>query len=159
MRLCTQRCRQRPWRHLILERHFWSYSPTVESARIRDGRVLQFVAIPALQVPLAGIMRYVDWAVAGLGGWAPGWGRYGADACGSGAPIRFELLGVVPCRACLGPRVCDGEFVEAVEVAGVAGDHGHVVVEGGGGDECVSKGSRLGYVQHRCLAGDLGIDW
>ena len=99
------------------------------------------------------------------------WGRYRAlfphsgagmlwrDMCRSGAPILVELWGAVPCRARSGPRVYDGQFVEAVEVAGVTGDHGHVVVEGGGGDECVSKGSGVGYVHRRCLAGDLGIDW
>jgi hypothetical protein len=48
-----------------------------------------------------------------------------------------------------GPGVCDGEIAEAVEVAGVAGDHSHVVVKGGGGDECVSEWSGVRYVQRR----------
>ena len=44
------------------------------------------------------------------------------------------------------PGVCDCEIGESVEVAGVASDHGHVVVNGGGRDECVSVGCGVRYV-------------
>ncbi len=61
----------------------------------------------------------------------------------SGHPIRQRN------GALSGPGVCDREIGEAVEVAGVAGDHGHVVVKGGGRDECVSEGGGIRYVQRR----------